>query len=75
MDEDTDSVVDFLKHRGLDSTFAARKHLAEGKYGIPDYTGTAAQNIDLLAKLRQAPVAESYWQEIKDWLHKLLSAL
>lgn len=46
------SVVDFLKSTGQDSSFEARKKLAEGK-GITGYTGSAEQNTKLLNLLRQ----------------------
>ena len=45
------SVVDYLKSIGQDSSFANRKKLA-AQYGISNYTGTAEQNLDLLNKLR-----------------------
>lgn len=41
------SIVDKLKSEGKDSSFAARKALAESQ-GIKNYTGTAAQNTALL---------------------------
>ncbi|AGB62631.1 putative N-acetylmuramoyl-L-alanine amidase [Bacillus phage phiAGATE] len=47
----TNSIVDFLSSAKLDSSFANRKKLA-GKYGISNYSGTAAQNESLLAKLK-----------------------
>lgn len=50
-DQKTTSVVDYLKSIGADSSFANRKKLA-AKYGIKNYTGTAAQNNQLLKKLR-----------------------
>lgn len=45
------SLVDYLKSKKLSASFSARKKLAL-KYGINDYTGTAAQNIALVAKLK-----------------------
>lgn len=45
------SVVDYLKSVGQDSSFANRKKLA-AQYGINNYSGTAAQNLELLNKLR-----------------------
>jgi len=45
------SIVDYLKSIGQDSSFANRKKLA-AKHGIKNYKGTAAQNIALLKKLR-----------------------
>ncbi|MCH7863928.1 MAG: hypothetical protein IIC56_01775, partial [Proteobacteria bacterium] len=46
------SIVDFLKSVGEQSDFASRKVLAEQE-GITNYTGTAAQNTQLLGILRQ----------------------
>jgi flagellum-specific peptidoglycan hydrolase FlgJ len=46
------SVVDFLKSKGMDSSFAACALLAR-RYHIQPYTGTAAENIQLLAKLKE----------------------
>lgn len=45
------SLVDYLKSKGMKSSFKDRKALAN-KYGITDYTGTSAQNIALLSKLQ-----------------------
>lgn len=50
-DMKTNSIVDYLKSIGVDSSFANRKKLA-AKHGIKNYTGTAAQNLQLLKKLR-----------------------
>ncbi|WP_340084469.1 DUF3597 family protein [Siminovitchia sp. FSL H7-0308] len=47
----TNSIVDYLKSIGVDSSFANRKKLAE-QHGIHNYTGTAEQNLLLLKKLR-----------------------
>lgn len=47
----TTSIVDYLKSINKDSSFSNRKRLAE-KYGIKNYRGTAAQNSQLLKKLR-----------------------
>lgn len=41
------SVVDLLKSKGKDSSFAERKKLAE-EVGIKNYTGSAAQNTQLM---------------------------
>lgn len=41
------SIVDFLKSQGKDSSYHARAILAE-QHGIKNYTGTAAQNEQLL---------------------------
>lgn len=45
------SIVDYLSSTGKDSSFAARKLLAE-KMGVPNYTGTSNQNTQLLTSLR-----------------------
>ncbi len=45
------SVVDYLKSIKADSSFGNRKKLA-AKHGIKNYRGTAAQNTQLLKKLR-----------------------
>lgn len=45
------SLTDYMKSKGMDASFANRAKLAE-KYGIANYTGTAAQNLALLAKLQ-----------------------
>lgn len=46
------SIVDYLKSRGMDSSFNARKNLAN-QYGISGYSGTAQQNTSLLKTLQQ----------------------
>lgn len=46
-----DSLVDYLKSIKEDSSFANRNKLAT-KYGIKNYKGTAAQNLQLLNKMR-----------------------
>lgn len=45
------SIVDYLKMNGQDSSYAARKKLAQ-KNGITGYSGTAAQNTELLRLLK-----------------------
>lgn len=45
------SVVDYLKHMGEDSSFSHRAELAK-EYGVSGYKGTAAQNTELLDKLQ-----------------------
>lgn len=45
------SVVDYMNSNGMNSGFANRKKLAT-QYGIKNYSGTAAQNITLLNKLK-----------------------
>ncbi len=49
------SVVDYLKAQGQASDYTSRSKLAS-QYGISNYTGTAAQNTQLLSAL-QKPVA------------------
>jgi LysM repeat protein len=44
------SLVDYMKSKSMDATFTNRSNLAL-QYGIPGYTGSAAQNLALLAKL------------------------
>ncbi|AGI11569.1 endolysin, L-alanyl-D-glutamate peptidase [Listeria phage LP-KV022] len=44
-------LVDYMNSKKMDSSFANRKVLA-GKYGIKNYTGTASQNTQLLAKIK-----------------------
>ncbi|KGL45074.1 hypothetical protein EP56_05820 [Listeriaceae bacterium FSL A5-0209] len=45
------SIVNYLNSKKIDSSMANRKKLA-AKYGISNYTGTAAQNTTLLNKLK-----------------------
>ncbi|GIN59256.1 hypothetical protein J8TS2_35750 [Lederbergia ruris] len=47
----TNSIVDYLKAKKMDSSFANRAKLA-AEYGIKGYSGTAKQNLDLLFKLK-----------------------
>lgn len=56
------SLVDYLKSVGKDSSFAARKQYA-AQYGISGYSGTAAQNTQLLNLMRggSVPAASSYY--------------
>ena len=67
MTPDSDSLVDYLKSQGVRSDFEARKHIAE-KYGIPHYTGTAQENIQLLGILHESAFGR-LWDEIKAFLH------
>lgn len=46
----TTSIVDYLNSKGQDSSFSARKKLAE-ESGVVGYTGSAAQNIGLINTL------------------------
>jgi hypothetical protein len=62
---DNDSIVDVLKSRGEDSSFQARRKLAE-RYGIFGYTGTAEQNSELLAFVVSGPPPLlSWWAWLK----------
>lgn len=45
------SIVDYLKSQGQDSSYSARKQLAQ-QYGISDYKGSAQQNTQLLKMLQ-----------------------
>jgi LysM repeat protein len=45
------SLVDYMKANGMDSSFANRSILAQ-QYGIMGYSGTSAQNLALLSKLK-----------------------
>ncbi|MEK4883498.1 GH25 family lysozyme [Bacillus sp. FSL W8-0223] len=45
------SLVDYMKSKNMDASFNARKKLAT-QYGITNYTGTQAQNLALLSKLK-----------------------
>lgn len=47
----SNSIVDYLKSIGEDSSFARRKQLAQ-QHGMENYRGTAEQNMELLNKLR-----------------------
>src|SRR5699024_6188659 len=44
-------LVDWMKSKGMDSSYSNRKKLA-AQYGISNYSGTAAQNNKLLSKLK-----------------------
>lgn len=54
-DVQTNSIVDFLQANDVDPRFSNRARLA-AKYGIQDFEGSAAQNTELLARLRAATV-------------------
>lgn len=56
-----DSIVDYLKSIGQDSSFANRAKLA-AQHGIKNYKGTASQNAKLLDELRKGtkPAAKLY---------------
>ncbi|MCM3111087.1 DUF3597 family protein [Lederbergia lenta] len=66
------SVVDYMNSEGMNSSFANRKKLA-GQYGIKNYSGTAAQNITLLNKLKNSKSVSKPKNEVKtnsivDWM-------
>jgi len=48
---DKTSIVDFLKSKGLDSSFRQRKELAQG-FGMSGYRGTPEENMMLLEYMR-----------------------
>lgn len=50
-DMETNSIVDYLKSIGVDSSFSNRKKLA-AQHGISGYSGTPSQNTLLLKKMR-----------------------
>lgn len=52
------SIVDYLNSQGQDSSYAARKQLAQ-QNGISNYRGTAQQNTQLLGILRSGSGASS----------------
>ena len=54
----SNSIVDYLKSTGQDSSYAARKRLAS-QTGISGYSGTASQNQALLRALRAGSSAAS----------------
>lgn len=58
------SIVDYLNSKGIDSSPENRRKLAT-QYGISNYTGTAAQNLKLLEKMRggqQASTSQGYYK-------------
>jgi len=65
---DPNSIVDYLKDQGLPSDMESRRILAED-YGITPYTGTAEQNIKLLALLRNPPL--TFWGSVKAIFRRL----
>lgn len=67
---DEDSIVDYLKAQGVPSDMEARRVIAE-KHGIVPYSGTADQNIRLLALLRNPPLV-TFWEEIKALFRDLI---
>jgi len=55
------SVVDYLKSIGRDSSYSSRAALA-AQYGISNYSGTAAQNTQLLNLLKTSPKTDTTTQ-------------
>ena len=49
---DPNSIVDYLKQQGQDSSYSARKQLAQ-QMGITDYKGSGTQNTQLLKMLKE----------------------
>ena len=54
----SNSIVDYLNSAGQDSSYKARKRLAQ-QQGISNYTGSAKQNTSLLNSLRNAAASPS----------------
>ena len=63
------SLVDYLNSVGKDSSYSARKKLAQ-EYGIKNYSGTAEQNTKLLNMLRNGASAPSNKQYYKKYTGK-----
>jgi N-acetylmuramoyl-L-alanine amidase len=55
-DMKTNSIVTYLNSIGVNSSFGNREKLAI-KYGVHGYKGTAAQNLELLDRMRKGKVA------------------
>ena len=53
----SNSIVDYMKSIGRDSSYASRKKLAE-ENGITGYSGTAAQNMNLMRILKNGQEAQ-----------------
>jgi hypothetical protein len=66
---DENSIVDYLKAQGVPSDMASRRIIAE-KHGISPYSGTADQNIKLLALLRNPPA--TFWDDVKSLFNGLI---
>ena len=52
------SIVNYMESKGMDSSYSNRAKLAK-QYGINNYRGTAAQNIELLNKLKSGSAVPS----------------
>lgn len=69
------SLVDALKAVGINASFSNRKALASLN-GYPSYSGTAAQNRDLLAKLKRGTLIKSRTEVVRnDWQISTQSAI
>lgn len=64
------SIVDYLKSKGIDSSYANRKKLAK-ENGINNYTGTAEQNLKLLEILRGKKTSNYKGNSIVDYLKSI----
>ena len=60
----TESIVDYLNKQKIDSSFSNRTKLAK-QYGISNYSGTAAQNTQLLNKIKSGVPAASTGSNFK----------
>lgn len=56
--KNTNSIVDYLNSKGVDSSYTNRAKLAK-EYGIKDYKGTAPQNIKLLELIKKGKPAST----------------
>lgn len=56
--KNTNSIVDYLNSKGVDSSYVNRAKLAK-EYGIKDYKGTAPQNIKLLELIKKGKPAST----------------
>lgn len=67
-----DSIVDYLKSKGVDSSFNYRKYLAK-ENGIKNYSGTAEQNLKLLNILRSKDISVNEYtgSSIVDYLKSI----
>ena len=64
------SIVDYLKSVGIDSSYANRKKLAK-ENGINNYSGTAEQNLKLLEILRGKKTSNYKGNSIVDYLKSI----
>lgn len=64
------SIVDYLKSIGIDSSYSNRKKLAK-ENGINNYTGTAEQNLKLLEILRGKTSSNYKGNSIVDYLKSI----